>query len=656
LSKVSVHQRKARDFIQREDWDNALSELERMLGSEGSNPTLHNQIGDVYLRKDDVQMACEHFERAIEQYAEVGLHNNAVALCKKVMRLRPGRLEVRYRLARLRLDQGFRAEAAQHFSDWLDHIHPKSEVGGAELEARCRDIVELLPEDAPVGKVLEKLESAQHFQAAFDIVRKFAQLATDAGDEAAARRYTEKMRSLRVLVERSGGRDLLAEPPGAAPAAEAGAEPAPSPPASEARLEPAEPAASAQPVDEIQIDLPEPERSAPGAAATDVPAAGDAAASEAAAAMDEDAAPGGALRERRAPRRWPADLDLTPQPEGEGDAAESSDGEYELPETTFDEVQELLAAQAAAEPVPAEPTAVHPIFAEEPAEDVEREFSADPHTIDLGPPPALQRPPAGPVRRAEPPAAAPEPALEPPRLADDAAVPEPVAMPAPEVDVEAGPAAAAAPAADLAPWPVPAPPPVPPRQAPAWAGPEPSFAGPAAAPPAQPVTNWVDALRRAPVWIPGDSDTTFELPANHEASSSELEHVIDSFREQMSRALEGDGEARYDLGVAYYEMGLYNEALAEFEAAARAPGLEVRSLEMLASCLLQQGRHSELVELLVPVLAADGHTPRGRLGLQYALGLACEALGDLAQARRHFEEVAQVDSDFKDVQARLQRT
>jgi tetratricopeptide (TPR) repeat protein len=135
----------------------------------------------------------------------------------------------------------------------------------------------------------------------------------------------------------------------------------------------------------------------------------------------------------------------------------------------------------------------------------------------------------------------------------------------------------------------------------------------------------------------------------------DLESVIDSFREQMARALDGDGAARYDLGVAYFEMGLYNEALAEFEAAARCPGLEVQSYEMLAACLLATGRHAEVVELLVPVLAADGHAPRGRLGLQYSLGQAYEALGDAEQARRCFEEVALVDIEFKDIQVRLQR-
>jgi tetratricopeptide (TPR) repeat protein len=164
------------------------------------------------------------------------------------------------------------------------------------------------------------------------------------------------------------------------------------------------------------------------------------------------------------------------------------------------------------------------------------------------------------------------------------------------------------------------------------------------------------ALRDIRVWIPeGETALSHAGPPPDAVPQLDLESVIDSFREQMARALDGDGAARYDLGVAYFEMGLYNEALAEFEAAARCPGLEVQSYEMLAACLLATGRHGEVVELLVPVLAADGHAPRGRLGLQYSLGLAYESLGETDQARRCFEEVALVDIEFKDVQARLQR-
>ncbi|MFQ5601404.1 MAG: tetratricopeptide repeat protein, partial [Candidatus Krumholzibacteriia bacterium] len=244
MSKLSTHHRRARDFIQREDWDNALSELQRVLGADGNNPTLHNQVGDVYLRKDDVVQACEHFEKSIELYATLGLHNNAVALCRKVIRLCPSRLEVRYRLARMRFEQSLRADAAISFGDYLDHVHPDSEHAGEVLEERCREITEGFPDDAPVGKILEKLEGQRSFACAFELVQRLAQRAADSGNDAAARRFTEKMRSLRVLVERSGGGDILSADP--------------VPPPIETGDAPAEPGAAAAP----QIVEPEPEMAA----------------------------------------------------------------------------------------------------------------------------------------------------------------------------------------------------------------------------------------------------------------------------------------------------------------------------------------------------------------------------------------------------------
>ena len=71
MSKLTTHQRKARDLIQREDWDGALTELQRILSVDANNPALHNQIGDVYLRKDDVDQACDHFELAVDIWRRV---------------------------------------------------------------------------------------------------------------------------------------------------------------------------------------------------------------------------------------------------------------------------------------------------------------------------------------------------------------------------------------------------------------------------------------------------------------------------------------------------------------------------------------------------------------------------------------------------------
>ena len=69
MGKLSTHQRRARDFVQRENWDAALAELKSAVAGDASNPSLHNQMGDLYLRKEDVAQACHHFENAIDLLA-----------------------------------------------------------------------------------------------------------------------------------------------------------------------------------------------------------------------------------------------------------------------------------------------------------------------------------------------------------------------------------------------------------------------------------------------------------------------------------------------------------------------------------------------------------------------------------------------------------
>ncbi len=666
MTKLSVHQRKARDFIQREDWSNALVELERMLGVDVGNPTLHNQIGDVYLRKEDVIQAVEHFEKAIDLYATVGLHNNAVALCKKIMRLRPGRVEIRYRLARLRLEQGFRSEAAIFFREYLEHLQSEDPD---VLEQHCREIVELVPDEAPIGLVLEKLEGAARFVAAFEIVRSLAQRAADAQDDAASKRYNEKMRSLRVLVERSGGRDLLAEPLGggmghvAEPAGRNGAESSP------AALK-SGPTGGARPAFEPNVLDLGPSRGKPSVAAPEpmvvdhtpvvpasfIAAAGDrfATASELSEmpAVDEGLGLDAAVWNELAAADAGADL----EPSFEIDLESPLETVASAPSPEDDFALSLPPGVRLISPAP-EPEDLVPNgsaagaelapFAMTPPFDgsaVELDFDSgagEPRFGDLAA--ALRGRAETPVETSGVDAAlelAPEvhpestlsqefaPVLPPQHVVNASA--ELISEVAPEWGIET---------------------------IPVW---DPHSLVEPDAPAARPSlsgSEWVDELRRSPVWIPtGDTLTEPDPLRPDRGLSMELESVIDSFREQMSRALDGDGSARYDLGVAYFDMGLYNEALAEFEAAATSPGLEVQCFEMLAQCLLQTGRHAEVVELLVPVVAAEGHEPRGKLGLQYCLGLAYEALEDHAQARRFFEEVALVDVDFRDVQSRLERT
>ena len=57
------------------------------------NPDLaiFNRIGDLYLKLKDPGQAADYYDRAVDRYAELGFHNNAIAMCNKVLRNAPAR-------------------------------------------------------------------------------------------------------------------------------------------------------------------------------------------------------------------------------------------------------------------------------------------------------------------------------------------------------------------------------------------------------------------------------------------------------------------------------------------------------------------------------------------------------------------------------------
>ncbi len=132
--------------------------------------------------------------------------------------------------------------------------------------------------------------------------------------------------------------------------------------------------------------------------------------------------------------------------------------------------------------------------------------------------------------------------------------------------------------------------------------------------------------------------------------------VFEAFKQGVSEALsEGDYEAHYDLGIAYREMGLYADALREFEQVAGSPLRRVDGLHMMGVCALDLGRPAEAIQSLQRALAVSGIRGEQELALRFELGRGFEVLGDVGRAREAWEAVVALDPLFCDVQERLVR-
>ncbi len=114
----------------------------------------------------------------------------------------------------------------------------------------------------------------------------------------------------------------------------------------------------------------------------------------------------------------------------------------------------------------------------------------------------------------------------------------------------------------------------------------------------------------------------------------------------------GDAATRYDLGVAYKEMGLVDDAIAQFEAAAADPLWEARALVMSGTLRVHRGETDKAIGDLMRAL--DAATNQDELHeAQYELAVVYETIGEIDAAREQLEAVPAGYRDRDDRLARL---
>lgn len=120
MSKAQNIRKRALDLVRDQDWPNAIKEYKRLVELDQNNPNVHNELADLYLKTNQKNEAYDAFVRAVDEYNRVGLFNNAVAVCKKVLRVLPARPEVVVKLGFIRSRQGLAKEAESYYAQFLE--------------------------------------------------------------------------------------------------------------------------------------------------------------------------------------------------------------------------------------------------------------------------------------------------------------------------------------------------------------------------------------------------------------------------------------------------------------------------------------------------------------------------------------------------------
>ena len=715
MANLDKFKEAARKFEQKEQWSKAIEQYLKAVEAMEKSPeddtdlSLYNRVGDLYQKAADTQNAIAFYERAADKYGEGGFHNNAIALCNKIIRLAPGRSQVYLKLGQMFAAKGFTAEAKQNLIEYADRMQKAGQL--EEAFKALKAFAQMTPGQDDIWAVLAAQARAaaktdEQKEQVEKLLGEFEQK-----DRVATQRKSRMSRHMitgeDLPPEPKGKKDLvfldLGETPSprksaarpaptieelpveaAPPALEiestaltGGVEPAPmgsaldleptsfaeAPPSDAGatlELEPtslgAEPPAveARAPATEepglLDLEMPEPEVAAEQPSAQEAveglpligaeePAAADAMAGLPMLEMEEGAPPAEAaapslefldLGEVKAEVPTVQDLESKIAAKPDDWDAHRRLGEVLLEEGQrdrgieelnqaldgFDQAAELESAFAVTEEILRLDT--NSIRHQQKRVELAYRLNDRSRLVD-----AYNELADALLRSNDPGKAVAvyQRVLEhDPANARAKAAIDTLAPPAPPAGVAAAPAAPAAPV-----------------------------------PAAAAAGDFVD-LGAMLLEDEGPMDTRMrmedEAPTGDE--DQDFQTMLQAFKKGIAANVgEEDFQSHYDLGVAYKEMGLLDEAIGEFQKALRATDGRLKTSEALGMCFYDKGQFAVTETILRRGLEIPGASDADRIGVLYWLGRAQEEQGKAQDALASYNRVFAVDINFQDVRQRV---
>ena len=150
-------------------------------------------------------------------------------------------------------------------------------------------------------------------------------------------------------------------------------------------------------------------------------------------------------------------------------------------------------------------------------------------------------------------------------------------------------------------------------------------------------------------------DINDSLITSLQPQEQSLEEIIEGFKQGVAEHLSAeDYDTHFNLGIAYREMGLLDEAIGEFQLSSKDPRYLVESSSMLGICFMEKGLPELAVRWYRKGLESPKISEDVTLGLLYDMGIAYMSLGDYEAAYKTFVEIYGMNSNFRDVSVKLQ--
>jgi tetratricopeptide (TPR) repeat protein len=173
----------AEKYIKKEKYEEAIIEYQKLLSGQEQDVQVWNIVGDLFIKANKKDNAVGEFKKIAAHFEKKGIFTKSIAIYKRISRLVPDDLKTLKKLADLYCDRGFVSEAKAEYSNLAEKLTKKNKPEDAaeiykrllkldsdDVESRL-NLAELFIKENHVDQAVEELNEAAEFKMRMNVLK-----------------------------------------------------------------------------------------------------------------------------------------------------------------------------------------------------------------------------------------------------------------------------------------------------------------------------------------------------------------------------------------------------------------------------------------------------------------------------------------------------
>lgn len=162
--------KKVNEFETKGKFNEAIKELQKVVKLNPKSGNVFNRLGDLYIKNDNIDDAMIAYEKGVEAFRKDNFARNALALCKKILRHNPGKIETNLDIAELLVDLDEKSDAIIYYFSYID-----KQLAQKNTKEALKAVDSVKGLELYNGKVVKKINEVYKALGRNDLAKKFAE-------------------------------------------------------------------------------------------------------------------------------------------------------------------------------------------------------------------------------------------------------------------------------------------------------------------------------------------------------------------------------------------------------------------------------------------------------------------------------------------------